>query len=175
MKYNITGFKNCMEHIDNALKNIDVENNQSSLNRQIKGIAIGVSTEIKSNFGDIKLKGDEKDCNVIDPKWEGDTLIISAVGKDVIFLEFGAGVDSSVDPDSNPLSAKFGFHSAGWSAGHAGYLVGEKLEKYKGKFPVVIDGDFKGWSYGNRPANAMYRGGKNIKSMISKLKVEVFK
>ena len=101
------------------------------------------------------------------PGWSGNTLTLSATGRDVAFQEFGAGV---IFPATNPNASEHGFTPASWSVEHAGNLLGEKLDKQGGY-----------WFYGgekvagNPSANAMYQAAQNMKNGFSDVVDGTFK
>ena len=89
---------------------------------------------------------------------QGDGWTIIALGRALLFIEFGTGItykhDNPIDhPDNEPAS---------WSAMHGEYLTDpEKLREYKGAWPLA-----HGTTRGNPSANVMYETSKRLEHDI---------
>lgn len=95
--------------------------------------------------------------------------VLQATGDDILFWEFGTGVTYA--PGSHPRAAENNIRPASFSETHAGWLTGEKLEKYKGKWPYK-----KEWTYGQPPRMAMWDAAKEMRDKIPDVakQIEVF-
>lgn len=116
------------------------------------------------------------DVTVDKPRWINEhCLAISAKGKAVTFIEFGAGVHYSSPP--HPKAEEFGFNR-----GEYGYKLG-KLDswRYEGdpgtNGEIITEGKHAGEikTHGNPANRAMYESGKKMRSEILKIAKEVFK
>ena len=81
---------------------------------------------------------------------------IRASGTEVLIIEFGSGI---VFPRTNPLPLAQSYPAASYSASHGQWLVGNRLAKFNGWWPVPGT-DF--WSRGNPSYNVMYLTGKSL-------------
>ena len=87
-----------------------------------------------------------------------------ATGHDILFWEFGTGIVWSPHPEAERL----GVEPASFSRDHAQWLVGEKLEKFKGKWP------YRGnWIYGQPPRAAMWGAAKYMREHIHDVAAEI--
>ena len=98
--------------------------------------------------------------------WLNDTtLVLTASGEDVLFVEFGTGVlnFSNTYPTDTPDAARNAreFYGASYSEKNAGWLVPPAVYKYGGWWPYGGK-----WVSGNPPAKAMYEAGKRMREVI---------
>lgn len=109
------------------------------------------------------------------PTWiDENKLAISATGKSITFIEFGAGVHYA--GDSHPKAGEFGFSRGGY-----GYHLG-KLDswRYSGdpgtNGEVITEGKHKGEikTHGNPANRALYDSVKEMREQITKIAEEVF-
>lgn len=109
------------------------------------------------------------------PVWiDKNKLAISATGKSITFIEFGAGVHYAAE--SHPKAGEFGFHRGGY-----GYHLG-KLDswRYSGNHgtngEVITEGAHEGevLTHGNPANRAMYDSAKEMREQITKIAKEVF-
>lgn len=110
-------------------------------------------------------KGGERDVMVNYDWIDGSTLVITASGKDVLFMEFGSG---ALFGDGHPLAEDFGYGPGTWSNNEA--LGG------KGHWD-----DPNGWyyehgkkSWGNPPHKGMYDAAQRMREAIADKAREVF-
>ena len=160
-------------------KNINVELNNSSINKAIREVrryadwvlikeaelrsrlamigattaSIQFSRAIYNGSNDISVRVDDT----------GSVAVIYAEGESVAFIEFGSGIKYGY---GHPDAAKFGFGPGTWSDGDEG----------KGHWD-----DPNGWwfgsgqhTYGNPPAMAMYSAVKEITENVTRIAREVF-
>ena len=108
------------------------------------------------------------------PVWiDKNKLAISATGKSITFIEFGAGVHYA---EGHPKAGDFGFTRGGY-----GYHLG-KLDswRYSGNpgtnGEVITDGKHQGEvkTYGNPANRALYDSAKEMREQITKIAEEVF-
>lgn len=109
------------------------------------------------------------------PVWiDKNKLAISATGKSITFIEFGAGVHYAAE--GHPKAGDFGFTRGGY-----GYHLG-KLDswRYSGNpgtnGEVITDGKHQGEvkTYGNPANRALYDSAKEMREQITKIAEEVF-
>lgn len=91
---------------------------------------------------------------------------VIATGNDILFWEFGTGVTYS--PGSHPKAAELGVEPASFSATHAGWLVGDKLEKFKGRWPYAGR-----WIMGQPPRQAMWDAAKSMREELPNLVAQI--
>lgn len=101
-------------------------------------------------------------------RWVDDTtLVLSASGKDILFVEFGTGIlnFSNTYPTDTPDAARNAreFYGASYSETHSEWLVPPKVTYFNGWWPVP---GTKEWTSGNPPAKAMYEAGKRMREVI---------
>lgn len=109
------------------------------------------------------------------PTWINDNkLVVSASGKSITFIEFGAGVHYSGEP--HPKAGEFGYERGGF-----GYHLG-RLDtwRYTGdpgtNGEVITDGKHKGEvkTHGNPANRALYDSAKEMREQMIKIAEEVF-
>ena len=103
-------------------------------------------------------------------EWHGNTLVLSATGKDVVFLEFGTGVIHN--KGNHPLSWKYGFTPTSWSRTHGKQLISPTYEKQRGKW-YVFQGSDKPFE-GHEPVMAMWNASKVMREKVQSIALEVF-
>lgn len=86
------------------------------------------------------------------PKWNDDGFDLIASGTDILFLEFGTGVNQSF---THPWGAQFGYTPASYSEKHYGFLIDPKLRHFHGQWPHD-----KALHWGQNPARGMYNASK---------------
>ena len=93
---------------------------------------------------------------------------IVAKGNDILFWEFGTGVILS---GSHPKAAELGIEPASFSRDHDKWLVGEKLEKFQGRWPYGGR-----WIMGRPPSQSMWHAAKMMRENLFEIvrDVEVF-
>lgn len=131
----------------------------------------------------VKLAGD-KTPTVNAAYWLNDTtLVLTAEGEDILFIEFGTGIlnFSNTYPTDTPDAARNAsqFYGSSYSASHrwidskgvehGGWLVEPKVSKFGGWWPYGGN-----WESGNPPAKAMYEAGKYMREEIEKVTKVVF-
>ena len=131
----------------------------------------------------VKLAGD-KTPTVNDAYWLNETtLVLTAEGEDILFLEFGTGIlnFSNTYPTDTPDAARNAsqFYGSSYSATHrwidakgkehGGWLVDPKVSQFGGWWPYGGQ-----WVSGNPPAKAMYEAGKHMRLMLETVAKEVF-
>lgn len=131
--------------------------------------------EAKMNFGQAIYAG-TNDVKVNDtPEWISDTkLAISASGKSITFIEFGAGVHYAAE--SHPKAAEFGFTRGGYGH-HLGKLDSWRYEGDPGNNGKIIEsGEHQGMveTHGNPANRCLYNSAKEMREQIKKIAKEVF-
>lgn len=131
--------------------------------------------EATTRFGNAIYAG-TNDVKVKDtPEWISDTkLVISASGKSITFIEFGAGVHYAAE--SHPKAAEFGFTRGGYGH-HLGKLDSWRYEGDPGNNGKVIEsGEHQGMveTHGNPANRALYESAKEMREQIKKIAKEVF-
>ncbi len=164
-------------NIDQVIKSI--ESRKSDINAKFKVFLerlaeIGIDVA-QTRFYNAQYDGNNDVRVEQTPQWIDDhTLAITASGKAITFIEFGAGVHyTEQHPKANEL---------GMMRGEYGHGLG-KLDawRYKGdpgtNGVVIQKGKHKGeiLTHGNPPARAMYDAGKEMRENVTKIAMEVFR
>ncbi len=71
----------------------------------------------------------------VDREIDGDTAIISAQGEQVLFVEFGTGINRNEGSVSD-VAGQYGFSPATWSMSHSKWLLPPRSIMFKGKWPI---------------------------------------
>lgn len=123
----------------------------------------------------VKLTGDETPT-VNSAYWLNDTtMVLTASGKDILFIEFGTGILNfgNTYPTDTPDAARNAqtFYGSSYSATHTwidekgkqhgGWLIEPKVSKFGGWWPYGGE-----WQSGNPPAKAMYEAGKRMREVM---------
>lgn len=95
---------------------------------------------------------------------------VIARGDDILFWEFGTGVNPSVDPGSHPLVADgtLDIKPGSYSLTHEQWLWYENLETFEGKWPYRNQ-----WIEGQPPRKAMWGAAKAMREAIPDVVSEV--
>jgi len=94
---------------------------------------------------------------------KGATII--AEGREVLFIEFGAGNYYNAEPSSHPLGAEFGYTIGNYSDAHAGLHPPWSDKDLNGQ-PIV--------TMGNPAGRCMYLTGKELRHKLKQIAKEVF-
>ncbi len=109
------------------------------------------------------------------PVWiDQNKLAISASGKAITFIEFGAGVHYAAD--SHPKAGEFGYNRGGFGH-HLGRLDSWRYAGDPGtNGEVITEGKHKGEvkTHGNPANRALYDSAKEMREQIAKIAKEVF-
>ena len=109
------------------------------------------------------------------PVWiDKNKLAISATGKSITFIEFGAGVHYAAE--SHPKAGDFGF-TRGGDGDHLGKLDSWRYSGNPGtNGEVITEGKHQGEvkTYGNPANRALYDSAKEMREQITKIAEEVF-
>lgn len=124
--------------------------------------------QVKADYNNaLTLEGEKANKStrlISSPKWSSDGLELTASGEDILFLEFGTGVNQSY---THPWGAKFGYTPASYSINHYGFLIEPRLHHFHGQWPHD-----KKLHWGQNPARGMYNASK---AMRFYLQLEPFK
>ena len=159
MTVTIKGLDHCLKRLQAMQKSMD-----DRLHELIEKLAeMGIEVE-RAEFAKVAYDG-EKDVSVGDVVWLNEkTAQIIASGRTVLFLEFGSGTIG----EGHERAAELGYGPGTWSDNEA--LGGKGHWKDEG-----------GWYYahgkksvGNRPARAVYQGGKTMRNSVASVAKEVF-
>ncbi len=102
------------------------------------------------------------------PNFTPDGLELTATGKDLMFLEFGTGLNMDYE---NPYATKFGFYPSSYSGGPGrGFLVPPKLNSFHGAWP---HGGKMHW--GQNPARGMYNAFRAMDMYVRTTPIGIFK
>ena len=131
---------------------------------------IGQDEALKS-YALMDDEGEKYNFHVDKGKWDGDTLILSASGEDIIFMEFGTGIIHN--NGEHPLTAKFGYEPSSWSKSHEQNLIPPKVDNQGGRWKTSETGTK--WFEGHAPAMGMWNASKEMREKIKSVAEEVFK
>lgn len=126
--------------------------------------------QVKADYGNaLTLEGEpanESTTIVSTPKWASDGFELIASGQDILFLEFGTGVNQDF---THPWGAEFGYTPASYSVQHYGFLVDPKLRHFHGQWPHE-----KRLHWGQNPARGMYNASKAMQYYLRVTPLKVF-
>lgn len=128
---------------------------------------VGIS---RVRFGRAQYDG-VNDVQVHDPEWQGDILRVRAVGRTVLFIEFGTGVH--YESESHPQAGEFGFVRGGY--GH--HRGRNDSWRYRGE-PGTNGEDMGNGivkTHGNPANRCMYETAEEMRNHIAKIAKEVFR
>lgn len=124
--------------------------------------------QVKADYASaVTLDGDKANQTTTitsSPKWDSDGLELIASGGDILFLEFGTGINQDF---IHPWGSQFGYTPASYSIQHYGFLIDPKLKHFHGQWPHE-----KKLHWGQNPARGMYNASK---AMRFYLQIEPFK
>lgn len=128
--------------------------------------------EVSNAYKDAKtLEGDEANQStsvIASPVWRHDGCDLVASGEDIMFLEFGTGLNMSYE---NPYADQFGFYPSSYSGNQGkGFLVPPKLNHFHGAWP---HGGKMHW--GQNPARGMYHAFKAMDLYVRTTPLRLFK
>lgn len=109
------------------------------------------------------------------PKWHGsNTLIISATGQTITFIEFGTGITYA---DDHPLAQEFGMIRGeyGQGKGKQDSWVYYGEEGTMGEWLRTVDNQYVIRTRGNPANRCMYDAGKKMRDETEKIAKEVFR
>ena len=170
MNITIRGVDKLIKHIESYSKQLD-----SKLKRFVEELGKIGYNEAVTLYTNAEYAG-TNDVVVDLPYWKDDkTLVLSATGSSITFIEFGTGI-WKYGGDTHPLADELGF-----KRGEFGYGLG-KLRSWRyygepGNLGVPItEGKHAGMikTEGNPPAKAMYFAGKTMQEEILTIAKEVF-
>lgn len=107
---------------------------------------------------------------VPNPSIKGGTAVISAKGDQILFVEFGTGINDNYDSNSWVAGA-YGFSPASWSVQNKKWLVPPRSIEYRGWW-YTPDGRE---TQGHPPVDAMYHAFERVRSELPALEKAVFK
>ena len=95
---------------------------------------------------------------------------VIASGNDILFWEFGTGVNPSVNPGSHPLVANgtLDIQPGSYSLTHEQWLWYENLETFEGKWPYRNK-----WIEGQPPRKAMWGAAKAMREAVPSVAAEI--
>lgn len=128
--------------------------------------------EVSNAYKDAKtLEGDDANQGTsvtASPVWQHDGCDLVASGEDIMFLEFGTGLNMSYE---NPYADQFGFYPSSYSGNQGkGFLVPPKLNHFHGAWP---HGGKMHW--GQNPARGMYHAFKAMDLYVRTTPLRLFK
>ena len=128
--------------------------------------------EVSNAYKDAKtLEGDDANQSTsvtASPVWRHDGCDLVASGEDIMFLEFGTGLNMSYE---NPYADQFGFYPSSYSGNQGkGFLVPPKLNHFHGAWP---HGGKMHW--GQNPARGMYHAFKAMDLYVRTTPLRLFK
>lgn len=101
------------------------------------------------------------------PEWDSDGFYLTASGEDILFLEFGTGINQDF---THPWGAQYGYTPASYSIQHYGFLIDPKLRHFHGQWPHA-----KRLHWGQNPARGMYNASKAMQYYIQVTPIRLFK
>ena len=166
-----------LDTIDKAIE--EIERYQRELNQKVHKLMerlaeVGIS-EADVRFGRAIYDGTNDVLVNKSPEWvDENKLVISASGKAITFIEFGAGVHYA--SESHPKAGEFGYNRGGYGY-HLGRLDSWRYDGDPGtNGEVITEGKHKGEvkTHGNPANRVMYESAKEMREQIAKIAKEVF-
>lgn len=117
----------------------------------------------------VTLDGDKANQSTTitsEPKWYTDGLELIASGGDILFLEFGTGVNQDF---IHPWGSHFGYTPASYSIQHYGFLIDPKLKHFHGQWPHE-----KRLHWGQNPSRGMYNASKAMRYYLKIEPLRIF-
>lgn len=160
-------------HLEELKLNFDVENG-SKLHTFCEVLAELGRVEAEELYNIAAAVAGDQAPTIDSAQWLDDkTLILTASGIHILFLEFGTGIlnFSNTYPTDTLDAARNAqqFYGSSWSATHSKWLVEPKVSKYHGWWPWHGK-----WVSGNPPAKAMYEAGKTMRENMEEVVKRVF-
>lgn len=158
----VSGIKKAIKQIEDYKKSFKKKNDLFVERLAELGIPI-----IDSNMAKAQGDSDKSHKTKIVLSHKKNTSVARLVlqGKDILFIEFGAGVFYNPDGSKHPKSSQFGYEIGTYGKGKG---------KYKQWYYYDDDGETK-MSHGTEATMPMYRADMEIISKITQIAREVFR
>lgn len=101
-----------------------------------------------------------------DPEWDSDGFNLVAKGDDILFLEFGTGIQQS---ELHPWGSQFGYIPRSYSAINKQFLFEPKTHHFHGQWPHE-----KRLHWGQNPAKGMYNASREMRYYLQHTPLKVF-
>lgn len=126
--------------------------------------------QVKADYASaVTLDGDKANQSTTitsSPKWDSDGLELIASGGDILFLEFGTGINQDF---IHPWGSQFGYTPASYSIQHYGFLIDPKLKHFHGQWPHE-----KRLHWGQNPSRGMYNASKAMRYYLKIEPLRIF-
>lgn len=171
----VTGVDSIIKRLESYTKNLE-EKNRIFMERLAQ---IGIDTA-SVMFKNAAYDGANGDVTVDrTPHWEGEnTLVISASGEKILFIEFGTGVHYVEHPKGAEMGYIHGTYGLGLGANKNGWAYyGEMGSNPTPPARIVRttdDGRAVIRTKGNPPARAMYEASKKMRYKMAEIAREVY-
>lgn len=167
----IDGCKELIKRLEKVEKDLSQPDRRGKLHDYMRDTWQVGYDELKTSYDMATTKeGDKANENttiVSSPKFSGDSMELTAMGSDIMFLEFGTGLQMDYE---NPYASKFGFYPSSYSGGPGkGFLVPPKLNHFHGAWP---HGGKLHW--GQNPARGMYHAFKAMDLYVRSTPLRIF-
>lgn len=188
----MTGLKHLLRDLE-ELKQDATPGNGGRADELLKRTALFTKNYAIAEYADAESAGVEGADDVsrnTDYTIDGDTAVVTAQGENILFVEFGTGINNNYDSPSQ-VAGEYGFSPASWSMQNSQWLVSPKSIMFKGKWP--IPGTFgQGtkiiqtkngpkevksnlWTEGHPPVDAMYKAFEALKANYPTFAKDIFK
>jgi len=167
----ITGCDNLISRLDKASNDLEKFGSKGKLHDYLVDIwTIGKDTATMCYDNAVTLEGEKANqgkTHIVDPATKTDKgLELVATGDDLMFLEFGTGLNMS---EFNPYANKLGFYPGSWSVNHKRFLYPNKIYHFHGAWPHN-----KQTHWGQNPAKGMYNAYKEMELFVRTNPLRIF-
>lgn len=161
---------NLIQKLEKAQRDVDKFKSNGALHDYLYDMWQTGYDQCKNDYDSaVTLDGDkanEGTTVVPAPKWNDDGFDLVASGTDILFLEFGTGVNQSF---THPWGAQFGYTPASYSEKHHGFLIDPKIRHFHGAWPHD-----RTLHWGQNPARGMYNASKAMEWYVRLNPLKVF-
>lgn len=168
----ITGCDKLISRLEKAEKSLSSAENRGALHDYLYDTWSVGKDEVKRSYEEaVTLEGEPANQHTTvtpDPIWHDNGCELEASGEDIMFLEFGTGLNMSYE---NPYADQFGFYPSSYSGNKGkGFLVPPKLNHFHGAWPH--EGKMH---WGQNPARGMYHAYRAMELYVRTTPLRLFK
>lgn len=177
----MTGYLNCIRHLEQLRTDVTAGSG-GKIDAALDRMARGTRLSAESLYDQVKENPDYQASDIeVGYSIDGDTATISATGEQILFVEFGTGINNNYD-SASMVAGEYGFSPASWSMQNSQWLLPPKSIYFKGWWPAYIerrevgeDGKERNiwhWTEGHPPVDAMYHAFQELRREHFKKAIE---
>ena len=168
----IEGCNNLIDKLEKATNDLEHFDNEGKLHNYLESVwRTGKDVATKCYEEAVTLEGEPANqgkSHIVDPATRiNNGLELVAEGDDLMFLEFGTGLNMS---EFNPYANKMGFYPGSWSVSHKRFLYPNKIYHFHGSWPHN-----KQTHWGQNPAKGMYNAYREMELFVRTNPLRLFK